>query len=82
METGNTFERALTQMKEWKNVQSIMRNWLNKQKMFVSVQEPDENSKMNEPYLYMTIEKKDESIIRRPRMPSMLDLFSNMWTGA
>jgi len=57
-------------------------NGLNKQGMYVSMQEPDEQSKMTKQFLYITIERVNEPIIRRPRTPSMLDLFSDMWIEA
>ena len=60
-------------------------NGLDKQKMFIFVQRPDENSKMTKPYLYMEIMKYSDlvwEIIRIPRVPSMLDMFSDTWEAS
>jgi hypothetical protein len=80
MESNKTFWESLNLMiKEGRKMYNENRNWLEKQEMFVAVQLPDENSKMNKPYLYMQVVKKNGEISIRPRMPSMLDLFSEDW---
>ncbi len=79
------FGVALRWMIDWHKVCNKIWNGLSKQKMYVALQRPDENSKMNMPYLYMVVSKKVEGsddfepAIMRPWTPSMLDLLSDTW---
>lgn len=82
----HSFWRAFQNMLDWEKAYNKDWNWLDKQKMFVAIQFPDVNSKMTSPYIYMEVTKKEEYdweirevTNRRPRMPSMLDLFSENW---
>jgi hypothetical protein len=77
METKD-FSRALAQMKAGLKVKNFWWNGLAKQEMFVAIQEPTETSKMNMPYMYMEVSWEWIPTTTRPRMPSMLDMFSCM----
>lgn len=72
-----TREDALKVIKKWLPVYNKQWNWLSKQKMRIKLQVPDENSFMTVPYMYMEIEKEDWTVIRTPRSPSRLDIFSD-----
>jgi hypothetical protein len=72
--TDFNFELALTVMKQGKKV--ARRGW-NGKGLFTSVQLPDENSKMGNPYLY--IDAKALGGRCNPWVPSQTDLFAEDW---
>lgn len=47
--------------------------------VYLSVQIPDENSKMTHPYFYKTV-VKDMMVTRIPYTPTMEDLFATDWS--
>lgn len=76
------FEWALAQMRDWKEVYNVKRNWLNKQKMSVFIQGPTIMSKMTVGYLCMKIITETESTSETnyvPRFPSNLDILRWDW---
>jgi hypothetical protein len=78
--TNLTFGKALDKaILEGRKIRNAVWNGLNKQEMFVAVQHPDENSRMTKSYLYMQVNTSEAPSLRRPRVPSMLDLFSDTW---
>ena len=82
MKWGEAFEELL----KGEQLEQSKWNGLHKQIMYVTIQNPDENSMNTEPYLMMHIgtyigESPDGgwSFKRFPWMPSRLDLFSQDW---
>lgn len=66
------FSEALKELKQGRKVTNG--NW-NGKGMYLEVQNPDKNSKMKHPYIYMK-NALDELV---PWTPSQLDLFSENW---
>lgn len=66
-------------MEELKRGARVMREGWNGKGMHLSVQFPDEHSKMTFPYLYMTIPDCAEGIRKLPWQPAQVDLFSEDW---
>lgn len=50
--------------------------------MSVVAQRPDENSKMNVPYLYMSVRPEGKPHFNTPWLPSQSDLFATDWMSA
>lgn len=73
------FGRALHMMKNWNKVCNKWWNGLDKQQMYVEIQKPTQESKMNMPYLYMCVSVEWNPTTMRPWMPSMVDMFSEAW---
>ena len=74
METFN-FGKALELLSLGK---SVARTGWNGKDMFLTLQVPDEHSKMTKPYIYITT-KKEWSIDRIPWLASQSDLLNSDW---
>ncbi len=72
-ETGTNFESALAALKAGK---AVTREGWNGKGLFVTMQVPDENSKMRRPYLFMT--PTDGNLV--PWIPSQTDIFGDDWS--
>ena len=66
-------------LKELKDGSSVRREGWNGNGMSLSVQFPDERSKMTHPYMYLTIPECAEGTRVLPWQPSQVDLFSDDW---
>ncbi len=66
------FSRALDQIKQGRKVQ---RQGWNGKGMYIEIQNPDENSKMTLPYIYM--KTVDNKIV--PWLASQTDILANDW---
>lgn len=66
-----SFEEALSKIKSGKGVMRLT-YW--KPDVFISIQIPDEHSKMTHPYLYIS-----SRFGKIPWMPTVVELFSEAW---
>ena len=78
------FSKAL---EEAKSGQKIRRSGWNGNGIFVTIQRPDENSKMSSPYLYIDttgLQSDNENTprVRTPWTPSQTDIMAEDWEVA
>ena len=73
MEETLTFGQAIVAMKKGKGVR--LPKW--SPDVFISIQSPDENSKMTAPYFYVT-----SRFGLVPWIPTMIEMFSEEWAIA
>jgi hypothetical protein len=66
----STFSQAIEYMKDGESVK--LPQW--QDDVFISIQKPDENSKMTAPYFYVT-----SRFGMVPWIPTMIEMFSEKW---
>lgn len=71
------FGHALEALKSGLRVQRA--GW-NGKGMYVQVQDPDTNSVMTYPYLFMSVPDCEEGARRLPWQPAQVDIFANDWS--
>ena len=64
------FEEALKAMKDGKSIR--LSQW--KEDVYISIQTPDNNSKMTAPYMYVTSRNG-----KAPWIPTQIEIMSNQW---
>lgn len=76
---GLVFEEALNILKVGGG--TVRRAGWNSKEVFISVQRPDESSKMGRPYLYISVPNNYQNgkLECVPWLPSQTDLFASDW---
>jgi len=76
MDNTFTFGEAIKQLQAGKSV--ARRGW-NGVGLFLTLQVPDENSKMTHPYIFITTPAGHDSIKRVPWIASQTDMLAEDW---